>query len=89
MGLQVFPQADERDEQGRRLEEAHVVDVNALLVQGAAVHCRENRVDVCCVGAQRHQDIHVGRPPPQRSQRTRMEVPPNDELYRTRHKGLK
>ncbi len=89
MGLQVFPQADECDEQGGRLKEAHVVNVDALLVQGAAVHSREDGVDVSCVGSQRHQDIHVGRSSPQRPQRTRMEVPPDDELHCTGHKGLR
>ncbi len=39
VGLQVLSQADEGDEQGRGFEEAHVVDIDALLMQRAAVHC--------------------------------------------------
>ena len=83
MGLQVLSQADECDEQGRRLKESHVVDVDALLVEVAPVHSRQDRVGVCSIGAQRHQDVHVGCASPQRPDGTRMEVPPNDELRQT------
>ena len=78
--LQVLPQADEGNEQGRCLEEAHVVNVHALAMQRAAVHCGDDRIDVGGVGAQGHQDVHVGRAAAQRAQRAGMEVPPNDEL---------
>ena len=80
VGLQVLPQADEGDEQGGRLKEAHVVDVHALPVQRAAVHRGDDGVDVGGVGAQRHQHVHVGGAAAQRAQRAGVEVPPDDEL---------
>ena len=83
MGLQVLAQADECDEQGRSLKESHVVDVNALLVEIAPVHSRQDGVCVRSIGAEGHQDVHVGCASPQRPDSTRMEVPPNDELRQT------
>ncbi len=80
VGLQVLPQADEGDEQGGRLKEAHVVDVHALPCQRTAVHRGDDGVDVGGVGAQGHQDVHVGGAAAQRAQRARVEVPPDDEL---------
>ena len=83
MGLQVFAEGDEGDEQRGGLKESHVVDVHALLMQLPPVQHGDDRVDVGRVGAQRHQHIHVGRAAPQRAQRARVEVPADNKLRAT------
>lgn len=80
VGLQVFAQADEGYEQRRRLKEAHVVDVHAVLVEGTPVEDGDDGVDVGRISSQRDQDIHVCRATPQCSVSALVKMPSHYEL---------
>lgn len=80
MGLEVFPQADEGDEQRRSFEEAHVIDVHAMLVEGTPVKDGDDRIDVGCIGSQGDQYVHVRGAPANRPECALVKMPPNHKL---------